>query len=329
MATSVSARRSWLLVAVGVLACRDRKQLSPRDADLEVRAAGDRVLFDARSARRERISTLRPTTSLDNCKPVPLATLVQIAGGAYRWNDAIERPRPDEAAFAARLDLEVREAMWDDALRAELFQCLNPGRGEAARRLRLDLDPKLAHEPTRSALGQMLTGPPAARKAALQALALAPSSALRDIVVSGGSDDDEVRRALVAIDDLPIAFAMPAAWASWIEAHRVATGGDATLSLLATAAGTRDGAAPPKPASETWLLVRRAAAQAARERIAMSADATPPQVLASALALSHDPDAKIRRDAVSILITARSQFAERLAELARSDPEPAIRLIAR
>lgn len=286
------------------------------------KAPAEQVLLDAFDARRARIDALRPDFD-KRCKSDALATLVEIVGGTYAWNDAIAEHLDD--GDARSLDEEARKRVFT-SLRADVYGCLSPSRGEPAHALRIELDRELAKQGPSTALRNLLAGSFEARRLALNTLAWAPTRGLRDdLAVFARADDVLAWQAYLGAIWISEDYNLPAPWRTWIEARRTDPKPAALGELLAVASGQ-----PVKDQEAPSLEVRRAAMQAARmHELESSVEPTSSEsVSQQLLALSRDPDPVIRRDAARLLKASRPTERARLEELA-NDPDATVQLAAR
>lgn len=292
-------------VAVVLVACACACRQEPHEA---AGAPSNEALAAASDARSARLRTLGDD---GHCDASSLTALAEIAGGTYRWDDAIAR------AGATTLDAQIRTTAVDRFPHAVYF-CLGPARRDAARALRRELDVAFARPGPRDALRALLAGDPGARRSALEALAWAPTRALRDDLGRlAGGEDVRAWRAYLAVLELPAGYPVTAEWRQWIDRS--------DLDALLGVAGDRRPATAPGPLS---LDVRRAAMEVARERVLGAPEPPPAAVRNAALALSRDVDPVLRREATRLLDAHDPIQRARLDQLA-ADAEPTVQLAAR
>lgn len=290
-------------MVLAACACRQEPHETANVAATEALAAA----YDARAAQ------LRTLAADGHCDAKSLAALVEIAGGTHPWGDALAR------ADASSLDAAVRSMAVDIVPHAVYF-CTGPARRETGTALRRALDEAFARPDPRDALRALLAGDPHTRSAALEVLAWAPTAALREDLArlaSGGGGDVGAWRAYLAVLELPAGYPVTAQWRQWID-HRDLDG------LLAVAGGSPPQAAP----GVVNLDVRRAATEAARERVRATPEPPPAAVRSAALALSRDADPVLRREAARLLDAHEPAQRARLEQLT-ADAEPAVQLAAR
>jgi len=278
------------------------------------------VLWGAYEARTARIDALQV------CDPGALATLIRIAADMSPWDDAIAHVGAGLEGFARHLDEKARDHA-REAAEHGVDHC-TVVRDDDARRMTVALGAELERNENAEAMRRLMSSGREARTSALRIIANAPTAALRSAVLPFSDRDRDGMAALLAIDDLPIAYDIPAEWRAWIAARASDRSSASLDDLLAVALGRRPRGAPAQPAATTWLLVRRAAAQDARARV-RSTRGTAAKDLPAALELAHDPDPRLRREAIRLLAWPGGELARSLfTELATTDPDPDVRLAA-
>lgn len=310
-----------LLLGIVIVALASMTGCGKRRAEPAKTAPTKEALLRAFDARGTRIEGLRPDADR-GCNSNALATLVEIAAGTYSWNDAISEHLDD--GDARSLDDETRQNVFG-SLRADVYGCLSPSRGESAHALRIELDRDLARPGPSAALRKLLAGSFEARRLAFNTLVWAPTRALRDeLAPLARGDDVSAWHAYLAAIWISEDYNVPAPWRSWIETRRTNPSSTALGELLAVASGN-----PVKGQGDPSPEVRRAAMQAARMHEFESPEPSSREALSEQLlVLSRDPDPVIRRDAARLLNASHPAERARLDELA-NDTDGTVQLAAR